>query len=178
LWLLAWVFRSEFLIEIISLAFVIFVYLIGYLGYNSLYLKIKKLETDKAITGQKKKYEKSNLSEEEIGLIYLKLSCYIREKKTYLDPDLTLSSLAISLGIKQHKLSQVINEKFNMNFYDLINSYRIEEVKNKLSLPDSNKYTILSIAFDSGFNSKAAFYKVFRKYTGKSPSVYRNEINV
>jgi AraC-like DNA-binding protein len=75
-----------------------------------------------------------------------------------------------------HKLSQVINESFNQNFYDYINTYRIEESKRLLQNPESEKYKIISIAYDSGFSTKSAFYNAFRKNTGITPGEYQKKV--
>jgi AraC-like DNA-binding protein len=76
------------------------------------------------------------------------------------------------LNTNFHRLSQVINESFHQNFYDFINTYRIEESKIRLINPESDKYKIISIAYDSGFSSKSSFYNAFRKNTGITPGEY------
>ncbi|MES9930149.1 MAG: helix-turn-helix domain-containing protein, partial [Candidatus Thiodiazotropha sp. 6PDIVS] len=69
-------------------------------------------------------------------------------------------------------LSQVINEQSGYNFFDFINRYRVDEAKRCLTTP-SGQSNVLSIALDSGFNSKSAFYTAFKRHTGQTPSQYR-----
>ena len=101
---------------------------------------------------------------------------YMEEKKPYLDCTLNLNALAKQLGFTPHILSYLVNEFGGKNFFDFVNSYRIEEFKLKAGQPGSHNYTLLSIAYDCGFNSKATFNRVFRAYTGQTPSDYFHKI--
>jgi AraC-like DNA-binding protein len=94
-------------------------------------------------------------------------------EKVYRDEDISLPSLSGRLSIPSYQLSWVINEKMNFTFSVLVNTYRVEEVKKRLaSIQDKDK-TILNIAFDAGFNTKTSFNRVFKKFTGMTPSRYR-----
>ena len=97
-------------------------------------------------------------------------------EKPYLDADISLPELANKLEIPSHHLSRVINEQLGTNFFDFINQYRIEEVKARINNPEFDKLSLLGIAFDSGFNTKSAFNRVFKKMTGLTPSEYRRQI--
>lgn len=97
----------------------------------------------------------------------------LEEKKLYLNDSLSLGDLAEELGISNKKLSELLNQHLNTNFYNLINNYRVNEVIARLSVPEADKYTLLGIAFDSGFQSKASFNRIFKQKTGQSPSAYR-----
>jgi AraC-like DNA-binding protein len=96
-----------------------------------------------------------------------------KDEKPYLDCELTLGRLAETLNVSPHNLSEVINTKLKQNFYDLVNSYRVEEVKRKLQSPEFDMYSILGIAYESGFNSKTSFNTIFKKYVGQTPSAYK-----
>jgi len=86
--------------------------------------------------------------------------------------EVSLSGLAMALGIRPYQLSHFINNYLEMSFSDLINSYRVEEAKKEvLSRPEA---TILAIAYESGFNSKASFNRAFKKFTGLTPSEFRD----
>ncbi|MFK7773145.1 MAG: helix-turn-helix domain-containing protein [Saprospiraceae bacterium] len=101
------------------------------------------------------------------------LSYFLETKKIYQNPNLSLNDLAEAMQINRHDLSKTINQGFNKNFFDLINSYRIQEFIEKYD----TKYTFLEIAFEVGFNSKSAFNRAFRKETGTNPSTYfKNQI--
>lgn len=91
------------------------------------------------------------------------------EDKVYLDPELSLSTLARQIGTNEAVLSAVINEEFHQNFRNFINTQRVEEVKQRLLGGEYTHLSILGIAFESGFNSEASFYRVFKAITGQSP---------
>lgn len=101
------------------------------------------------------------------------LAQYFTQQKPWLDPELTLSQLATNLNLNTTVLSYVINTGFGKNFNDLINAYRVEEVKNKMSDPAYAHLSLLGIAFSCGFNSKATFNRAFKKATGMAPSMYK-----
>jgi YesN/AraC family two-component response regulator len=94
-------------------------------------------------------------------------------EKPYLMSDLTLDDLAGRISITPRYLSQLIRRSFNQNFFDYINTHRIEESKKLLTSEDDQKKTVLEILYDSGFNSKSAFNNAFKKYTGITPTEYR-----
>ena len=89
--------------------------------------------------------------------------------KPYLDPELSLAGLSKQMGIQPSILSKLINEKFNQNFNDYINEYRVNEVIEMIKKGTHLQQTLLSIAFDAGFNSKATFNRAFKKSTSVSP---------
>ncbi|UCH92991.1 MAG: helix-turn-helix domain-containing protein [Candidatus Aminicenantes bacterium] len=126
----------------------------------------------------KRKYKTSTLDPEKTER-YLKKLFYMTEvEKVYKDEELSLQSLAEKLSIPPRELSQVINERLDMNYSNFINSYRIEEAKNLLFAPGENDHSILDIAYQVGFNSKAVFNRAFKKFTGMTPSQFRkNNIN-
>jgi AraC-like DNA-binding protein len=97
------------------------------------------------------------------------------EEKIYEDINLTLDSLAERLQISSGYLSQIIKENEQKNFFELINYYRIESVKKKLLDQNYKDYTIMSIALESGFNSKSTFNAVFKKFTNQTPSAFRRK---
>lgn len=103
-----------------------------------------------------------------------KLKKLMETEKLFCDEDLTLSRLAAHLSISSHELSKFLNTEYKNNFSSFINKYRVEEAKNLL-LEDMNR-SILLIAHNSGFNTKSAFNNAFKKFTGITPSKYR-EIN-
>lgn len=98
-----------------------------------------------------------------------KVLAAVVENKLYADPELTLSQLAKSLNTNTTLLSRIINTGFGMNFNDFINYYRVHEVQQKLTSGANEQFTIMSLAYDAGFNSKATFNRAFKKVTGKNP---------
>lgn len=121
------------------------------------------------------KYERSRLTDQETELIHKQLLQLIRQEKSHLVPGLTLAMVAQQLAVHPNTLSQVINRAEQKSFFDYINTLRVEEFKQKVTLPESQQYTLLSLAFDCGFNSKTAFNRNFRNITGQSPSEYLKE---
>ena len=105
-----------------------------------------------------------------------KLKNYMNAEKPFLNPDLNLPQLSKDLDIPSHHLSQVINKNIGLNFFDFINRYRIDEIKAKIADSGYNNLSLLGIAFESGFNSKSAFNRVFKNLTGETPSQYKKRI--
>ncbi|MBL7803301.1 MAG: AraC family transcriptional regulator [Saprospiraceae bacterium] len=101
-----------------------------------------------------------------------KLAAFMSERRPWLDPDLTLSELAAQTGMNVSQLSYLVNAGFDKNFNDFINAYRVEAVKEKMNDPDAAHLSLLGVAFECGFNSKATFNRAFKKATGQSPSEY------
>lgn len=94
--------------------------------------------------------------------------------KAYLNPELTLTELARSLGTNASLLSKVINGGYGQNFNDYINSYRVSEAIRLMKDPACKNFSLLAIAFDAGFNSKSTFNRAFRKVTGTIPREHLN----
>ncbi len=97
---------------------------------------------------------------------------YFKLDHPYLNPDLTLVQLANDLNMSRSELSEVINKGYQLNFNDFVNQFRIENVKKMIDEGKHEQLSLLGIAFDSGFNSKATFNRVFKKFTATSPSDY------
>ncbi|MFK7921388.1 MAG: helix-turn-helix domain-containing protein [Bacteroidia bacterium] len=106
-----------------------------------------------------------------------KLKHLLVEEKIYLQPQLTLADLSSQLETNTSVLSKVINLGFEMNFNDLINYWRVEAVKSKMEDPKFAHLTLVGIALECGFNSKATFNRAFRKFTEKSPREYMQQIS-
>jgi AraC-like DNA-binding protein len=108
----------------------------------------------------------------EISLWKSKIETLIQAEKLYQNPELTLTDLAKKLETTASVISKTINQGFQMNFNDCINNYRIKAVKKSFADGEDKKSTLLGIAFDSGFNSKATFNRAFKKNTGKTPKEF------
>lgn len=123
------------------------------------------------------RYEKSGLTEEKKAKMAAELEALMKEKKPYLNPDLTLDLLAAQLSMNPNHLSQFINEELKVTFYDYMNTLRVREFEQLAASPDSRKFTLLALAYHSGFNSKSTFNRYFKKITGKSPSEYLRDLS-
>jgi AraC-like DNA-binding protein len=123
-----------------------------------------------------KKY-KDHLTELERNAIQAALQKAM-EQKAYLNPDLSLDNLAESLSYPPRKVSQVMNDDFNQNFFDYINSYRIREAEQRLRDSLDPKLTVLEVMYACGFNSKSSFNTIFKQKTGQTPTAYRTSHRV
>jgi len=120
---------------------------------------------------KKSNYERNYLANINKEKLFEQLLYLMKTEKIFTDPDINLTELSKRLNITPHQLSQFINKHLNMRFNHFVNIYRIEEAKNILANhPDAN---IISIAFHVGFNSKSTFNKLFKLYTGQTPSDYK-----
>lgn len=126
----------------------------------------------------KDKYYYSNLEPEEAKHYLNKLDEYMKKKRPYTDSMISLKKVSSETGIPERHLSQVINEYKKQNFYDFINFYRVEEVKQLLKDPENIKRTLFDILFEAGFNSKTSFNAAFKKYTGTTPSEFRKNTSL
>jgi len=119
-----------------------------------------------------KKYEKAGISDSERERIFTRFEQLMIEDQIYRDNTLSLTKLARQLSTNTHRLSQVINENKQQNFFETLNDYRIEEAKLLLRDMDRRK-NITQIALDVGYNSLSAFYRAFKMRTGETPKEYR-----
>lgn len=101
---------------------------------------------------------------------------YVDRESPHLRPNITLREMAAELETNPSVLSRLINRGFDQNFNDFINARRVEAVKQRMKAPESRSRTLLALALDCGFNSKATFNRAFRKFTGQSPSAYWREL--
>lgn len=113
-----------------------------------------------------------NVLPEELFPYKNKILDLFEKEKIYLEADLSLTDVAQKLKTNISIVSQVINSGFDKNFNDFVNFYRVEEFKNKVKQADCQHLTLLGIAFDCGFNSKATFNRAFKKMTGEAPNDY------
>lgn len=119
-----------------------------------------------------KKYAKSGLDAAATEQLLIRLLEYMERERPYLEPELTIYVLAAALNTNRHHLSQVINERLYASFFDFINGYRVKAVQAKMADRAAQSMSIMGIAYDCGFNSKATFNASFKKYTGMTPSAY------
>lgn len=101
----------------------------------------------------------------------------VAANRLYEDAELTLTTLAVKLKIHPHDLSRIINTGLEKNFSDFINEFRVRAIAGKMQDPAYDRLTLLGIAYESGFNSKTTFNRVFKEMTGKTPVEYKNSLD-
>jgi AraC-like DNA-binding protein len=155
----------------------IWVFFLGYYSvrktpfYRSYHIEgIDTLEMEKEPV--KVKYEKTKLKESEAETMTKKLVDFMKKEKPYLNKNLTIGELAEAIKVPTYQLSQLINGHIGQSFFELINSYRVKEVKKRFFEPKYANLTLLGIAMECGFNSKASFNRIFKQITNQTPSDY------
>ena len=148
---------------------------VGIKGYFTDTTKLNKLSFSfspnrDAIPDKQERAEIKSISKKDVE----KVRHLMEEEKAYLNPELNLSDLAKEANMSRAKLSEVINSGFNKNFNDFVNMYRVEAFKGMLQENKHETLSLLGLAFECGFNSKATFNRVFKKLTDFSPSQYLN----
>jgi AraC-like DNA-binding protein len=153
---------------------VLFSFVFGFYGIRqSMIQEVRNTENRK----ETEKYSRSGLKQDQAEEYLQQLLTYVADSKPYLNPDLTINDLAGQTGIPRHYITQILNDNYSRNFFTFINEYRVNEVIARFDDPRFNHYTILAIAFDSGFNSKTTFNSFFKMRTGLTPSEFRNKRN-
>lgn len=128
--------------------------------------------SDNSNYSSKKRYKQSLLKSEDITKYVTKLEQVMRDDKLYLNPNLSLKNIAFYLELPTNYVSQLLNQGFNKNFSEYVNTFRINEFKERVILEENKDLTIMAIAYDSGFNSKTVFNTFFKKAEGVTPNTY------
>ena len=156
-----------------SIILVIIIYLIAFVALR--FPITVYHDKDNIIVKNSQKYRTSSLTKEEIKRLKELILKFMIDEKPFLDEKLKIDDLAAALQIPSHNLSQIINQEFSKSFKDFINHYRIEEFKKKVSDPKEQHKTILGLAYESGFSSKASFNRIFKTFTSITPKEFRDQ---
>jgi AraC-like DNA-binding protein len=174
---------THFILGNIQLVLVtLFLYTIGYLGIKQQPVFLTMTDNNASVNEKNKsisfppKYARNKL-DQELKLQYKdKLLQYMSSEKAYLQPKLSIEDLANALDIPKHFFSQIINDTLQQTFYSFVNAYRVNEVKQRIKADKEERFTLLAIAFDSGFNSKSGFNQNFKLETGQTPLAFKNSL--
>lgn len=159
----------------IFLAVSFYVLYLGYYGlrYENILIKYAPSFQEEDKKDSPGKYRRSGLKPQQEKELFEKIDRLMRDKKLYREPNLNLDDIAAELSSPRHYVSQAIGSQPGVTFFSLVNSYRVDEAKEKLLSAEYNHFSVLGIGLDCGFNSKASFNRIFKDYTGQTPSQYR-----
>lgn len=130
-------------------------------------------EENQEVENKTERYANSGLAKEIASKYQNQLIQYFESEKPYILRELNAQMVAKTLGIKQHHLTEVMNEYIGKNFYTFVNEYRVAEVQQLLQNKQFSHYSLLAIAYEAGFNSKSSFNTIFKKITGLTPTEYK-----
>lgn len=122
-----------------------------------------------------KRKELSSSKKKGLDDIAQKLAALMEAEEIYKNPELTLQSLADQLAIKPYLLTKSLNEVIKKSFTDYINEFRVAKLKALVNDPANDKFTLLSLAYEAGFNSKSSFNRAVKKHLGISPSELKSK---
>ncbi|MET0636610.1 MAG: helix-turn-helix domain-containing protein [Chitinophagaceae bacterium] len=169
-------FQLQYLVVVLILYFLML--LLTYLTY---WIGLKGLErmnivfiVQEKVKNENKNYNK--IPRQEIDDYILMMNDLMTNGKIYLNEDLSLRDFALQMKAEPNLISFILNNFLGKNFYDYINSFRIDEVKNRLKNPAFKHLSLLGIGLESGFNSKTSFNRVFKRFTGVTPTEYQKSL--
>ncbi len=120
----------------------------------------------------------SYVDEETVQELLGNLEDLMSNQKPYLNPNYLLSNLSNDLNLPGYKLSPFLKQETGLSFKDFINKQRIDYCKEKLDSGEWQQYTVAAIAEECGFNNRNSFTLSFKKFTGVTPTVYLQKVNI
>jgi AraC-like DNA-binding protein len=148
--------------------------LVFILAFYGLHQKSISLYTEKEVHDSHLS-QSLNIPESRRVTIQADLVSYFKKEKPFLNPELSMTMLADYLKVPKHHLTEVMNANMGMNFFQYVNKYRVEAVKEMLADP-KNHFSVEAVGYECGFSSKSSFFTVFKNLTGKTPSEYKKSI--
>lgn len=156
----------------ITIGFVVatpMIFVFGYYGYRQ-----------KSIFGQKDnvqvlsvgKYTRTGLNDNKRKALAKEIDATVKGRKLYMQNKLSLDDLESCMGYSKHNISETINKELSKSFYEYINTLRVEEFERKVRSGEYNKFTLLAIAYECGFNSKTSFNRIYKEMRGKTPRAF------
>lgn len=179
------VFSSPEIYYPLRLSTTVLIYWIGFKGFFRVRIKEDRIVLRKNIRKRIKTEDKhfvwendtaSEKKSEKKREQFQRVNSFVVERKLYLDPYLSLDSLASISNLSSGYLSSLINSHGSKNFSDYINEFRVEHAKKLICDPEFIDYTVVSMGLESGFNSKSTFYSAFKKFTNMTPAEFRKTI--
>ena len=158
----------------LQLSFIVLMLGILYLGIYG--LREHPVFVDQPVEENPENTTSQGLAPEKVKAYLEALRNYMVKEKPFLEPKISIAELSHRTHIPVNQLSKIINEQLGMNFFDFINSYRVEEFKQLAHDSRFEHFTLLGLAFEAGFNSKSTFNAIFKKFTQQTPSEYVREL--
>lgn len=162
------------------------IYILSYFGFRQ--QQLQTVDNDKTSVVLSRftfneqnstRYQKSGLKDATKAKEYLeKLVEYMNTGEPWKENELSVARLSELSNIPAHYITQILNDNMHKNFYTFVNEYRTEYAKKIIVSKKYKAYSILAIAYESGFNSKAAFNSFFKKYTGLTPTGYKKKFTI
>ncbi len=177
------VFALHFLIvsggyyQINNTADTLFLFLLSIIVFTIIYMTWRQPEIISGIYEEKQKYHHSQLGSDESAVLMERLDQVIHNEKVFLNSDLGIKELAEKIRTPVHTLSQLINEKYEVNFFHFINGHRVDYARKKIRAGGLSNKTLEAIAYESGFNSKTTFNRAFKRKMNCSPREYLRSVN-
>ncbi|WP_053002381.1 helix-turn-helix domain-containing protein [Kordia jejudonensis] len=165
--------KSEFLYHFQIWTMTSMVLYIGFMAFIQ-----PKIITNSYIIRIKDKYKNSGLTKSLSHELKEELLYLLNDQKIYKQNDINLDTLSKMLNTTRHNTSQVINEHFQLNFFELMNQYRITEASEILKNDIHHNLNIIDVAYEVGFNNKVTFNKSFKKYFSQTPSQFQKAVRV
>jgi len=172
-------FTNDHILSQISFSFsTVYVFYIGYFGIRQgrIFVDYHAVEAEHPFSPKKQNKPKT-IEKKDYSQIISKLTGLMEQELPYLDPEFNLAKLSKLIKVKPEMLSEVLNSSLNQNFFDFVNKYRIEDFKIKCLDKENKHFSVMGIAYECGFNSKAAFYRAFNKFEGISPTTYISKVS-
>jgi len=162
----------QYIAFIMASLFVLFMGIFGHRQNNLFDSEIINVNLEDLSPSNKKKTEK-----DEMNNFIPKLQHFMQTEEPFLNENITLSALSEQLNVSTEFLSKTLNERLNIKFFDYINHFRVEKFKQEVEKPENKNLTLTGIASNCGFNSKATFYRVFKKIMNITPNLYKQELS-
>jgi AraC-like DNA-binding protein len=161
-----------------KIGIVLFVYAVSFWGFrqNQLLLtNINEPDEDTDKSDKKSSYKKTGLKMGDVEAYVDKLKSTMEKTEIWKNPELSVADLSRETKIQKHYITQLLNENLNKNFYTFVNEFRTKGAQEMLRSKEFKNWSIVAIAYECGFNSKSAFNNFFKKFTGMTPSEYKNK---
>jgi AraC-like DNA-binding protein len=168
-----WIYSIDLVYEINGVAMLLGVFYLSFRGIQQYNYPSLADSFHSGETPEKDLVDNQNRGSSEDKAIFAQIQLLFEQEQLFREPLLKIGDVAKKVGIPTHRLSQAINSEFGQPFYGFVAQYRVEFLKQELLDPKNSAFTILTLALESGFNSKASVNRLFKEHTGLTPSQYQ-----